>query len=235
MQIWKNEEEMFALMKERLYTPVVGDILDQMGYNHQFLPASIRPLAAQVPTAPYVNPNEPDNRLKLAGYACTVLENDVFGVPKKPFGYMTEALDDLKPNEIYIAAGAHNSALWGELLTASAKARGAVGAVLDGYTRDTPQVLEQNFPVFCSGTWAQDSSIRTYVFEWRCPIEIGQVTIHNGDIVFGDVDGVLIIPQKIAYEVLEKALVKASAEKEMRRAIESGMLVTAAFEKYGVL
>ena len=210
MAMWKNDDEMFALMKEKLYTPVVGDILDQMGYKHQFLPASIRPLAA--------------------------LENDVFEYPaEKPFGYMTEALDDLKPNEIYIATGAHNSALWGELLTACGKARGAVGAVLDGYTRDTPKVIEQNFPVFCSGTWAQDSSVRTYVFKWRCPIEIGQVTIHNGDIVFGDIDGVLIIPKDIAPEVIEKALVKASTEKTMRKAIEDGMMVTDAFAKFGVL
>lgn len=127
MAMWKNDDEMFALMKEKLYTPVVGDILDQMGYKHQFLPASIRPLAAQVPTAPYILPGEEeDKRLKVAGYACTVLENDVFEYPaEKPFGYMTEALDDLKPNEIYIATGAHNSALWGELLTACGKARGA--------------------------------------------------------------------------------------------------------------
>lgn len=237
MAAWQNSNEMFTLMREKLYTPVVGDILDQMGYKHQFLPASIRPLAAQVPVEPYRHGDETtDNRLKIAEYACTVLENDVFEYQnKKPFGYMTEALDDLKPDEIYIATGAHNSALWGELLTASAKARGAAGAVLDGYTRDTPMVIEQNFPVFCSGTWAQDSSVRTYVFQWRCTIEIGQVTIHNGDIVFGDIDGVLIIPRDIAEKVIEKALFKASTEKKMRRAIEEGMLVTAAFEKFGVL
>ena len=228
MALWINDDEMFALMKEKLYTPVVGDILDQMGYKHQFLPANIRPLAAQVPTAPYILPGETeDKRLKLAGYACTVLENDVFEEPAKPFGYMTEALDDLKPNEIYIATGAHNSALWGELLTACGKARGAVGAVLDGYTRDTPKVIEQNFPVFCTGTWAQDSSVRTYVFQWRCPIEIGQV--------IGDIDGVLIVPKEIAPEVLEKALIKASTEKTMRKAIEDGMMVTDAFAKFGVL
>ena len=236
MALWKDDTEMFALMKEKLYTPVVGDILDQMGYTHQFLPAAIRPLAAQVPMDCYIPSGETENnRLKLAGYACTVLENDVYETPAKPFGYMTEALDDLKPNEIYIATGAHNSALWGELLTACGKARGAVGAVLDGYTRDTPKVLEQNFPVFCTGTWAQDSSVRTYVFQWRCPIEIGQVTIHNGDIVFGDIDGVLIIPREIAPEVLEKALIKKKKKKTMRKAIEDGMLVTDAFAKYGVL
>ena len=234
MSMWKDENEMFALMKEKLYTPVVGDILDQMGYTHQFLPAAIRPLASQVPTA-LLCKTPGDNWMKLAGYACTVLENDVFGAPKKPFGYMTEALDQLRPNEIYVATGAHNSALWGELLTASAKARGAVGAVVDGYTRDTPMVLEQNFPVFCSGTWAQDSSIRTYVFDYRCDIEIGQVTVHDGDIVFGDVDGVLIIPRDIAGEVIERALQKAATEKTMRKAIENGMLVTDAFAEFGVL
>lgn len=234
MAMWKNDTEMFKLMKEKLYTPVVGDILDQMGYNHQFLPAAIRPLASQVPTQ-LITSVKGDNWMKLAGYACTVLENDVYGVPKKPFGYMTEALDQLRPNEIYVATGAHNSALWGELLTASAKARGAVGAVVDGFARDTPMVLEQNFPVFCTGTWAQDSSIRTYVFDYRCDIEIGQVTIHDGDIVFGDVDGVLIIPRDIAEEVIEKALQKAATEKTMRKAIEEGMLVTDAFAKFGVL
>ena len=235
MPQWKNDEEMFALMKEKLYTPVVGDILDQMGRPHQFLPAEIKPLESLVPADAYIDRSEPDNRLKLAGYACTVLENDVFGAPKKPFGYLTEALDQLKPNEIYVATGAHNSALWGELLTAAAKARGAVGAVLDGYSRDTPQVLSQNFPVFCRATWAQDSSIRTFVFDYRCTIEIGQVTIHDGDLVFGDIDGVLIIPQDIKDEVLEKALVKASGEKIVRRAIEGGMSTTQAFAEFGIL
>ena len=87
MKQWRDDVERFALMKEKLYTPVVGDILDQMGYKHQFLPAAIRPLAAQVPTEPYKLPGEEsDQRLKLAGYACTVLENDVYEYPKeKPF------------------------------------------------------------------------------------------------------------------------------------------------------
>ena len=235
MAKWKNDDEMFALMKEKLYTPVVGDILDQMGYPHQFLPANIRPLATMVDPAPYAAPGEENNRLKLAGRACTILENDVYSAPKKPFGLLTEALDQLQPNDIYVATGARNSALWGELLTATARTRGAVGAVLDGYSRDTPQVLGQNFPVFCTNCWAQDSSIRTYVFDFRCTIEIGQVTIQDGDIVFGDVDGVLIIPKEIAAEVLEKALEKAAAEKLVRKAIEDGMSATEAFAHFGIL
>lgn len=234
MAVWKNDEELFSLIREKLYTPVVGDILDQMGYSHQFLPAAIRPLTVLVPPN-MVEPIVPENRNKLVGWACTVLENDVFGAPKKPFGYLTEALDQLRPNDVYVATGAHNSALWGELLTATSKVKGAVGAVLDGYTRDTPQVLEQNFPVFATGCWAQDSSIRTYVCDFRCTIEIGQVTIHDGDLVFGDVDGVLIVPREIVEEVIEKALEKAAGEKLVRKAIEGGMSATDAFAKFGIL
>ena len=220
MAAWTNDTELFALMRERLYTPVVGDILDTMGYNHQFLPPEIRPIR---------------DEMKLAGRACTVLEYDVFSPQKKAFGLMTEALDQLRENEIYIATGAHNSALWGELLTATAKTRGAVGAVLDGYHRDTWQVLSQNFPVFSRGCWAQDSSIRTNVVDFRCPIEIGQVTIHDGDIVFGDIDGVVIVPRAVETEVIEKALEKASGEKLVRKAIEGGMSATDAFAKFGIL
>ena len=234
MARWKNDEELFSLIREKLYTPVVGDILDQMGYTHQFLPRNIRPLTALVPPN-MVAPMEPDNRNALVGWACTVLENDVFCAPKKPFGYLTEALDQLRPNEIYVATGAHNSALWGELLTATSKVRGAVGAVIDGPTRDTPQVLAQNFPVFCTGCWAQDSSLRTYVFDFRCPIEIGQVTIQDGDLIFGDVDGVLAVPRGIVEEVIEKALEKAAGEKLVRKAIENGMSATDAFAHFGIL
>lgn len=220
MFAWHNDDELFALMKEHLYTPVVGDILDAMGYAHQFLPAGIHPLR---------------DDMKIAGRACTVLECDVFEPQKKPFGLLTEALDQLEKNDVYIATGAHNSALWGELLTAAARKRGAVGAVLDGYTRDTPQVLQQNFPVFARARWAQDSSIRTNVIDFRCTIEIGGVTIHNGDLVFADMDGVLIIPREAAGECLEKALEKAAGEKLVRRAIEEGMSATEAFRKFGIL
>ena len=221
MSTWKNEDELYSLMKEKLYTPVVGDILDNLGYYHQFLPQYIRPLT---------------NEMKLAGKAMTVLMIDVFGKQKKPFGLLTEALDQLQKNEIYIVAGGtKRCAYWGELLTAAARTRGAVGAVIDGWHRDTPQVLEQNWPVFSCGCYAQDSGVRTKVIDFRCTIEIGQVTIKDGDLIFGDVDGVLTIPQQVADEVIEKSLEKAAAEKVVRKAIEGGMTATAAFEKFGIL
>lgn len=217
----KKEKELFSLMKEKLYTPVVGDILDEMGYTHQFLPPQIRPMR---------------DDMKIAGRCMTVLMIDVFGPQKVPFGRLCECLDQIQENEIYICTGGtRRCAYWGELLTATAKARGGLGAIADGYHRDTPQVLEQNWPVFSMGGFAQDSSVRTQVVDYRCQIEIGQVTINSGDYVFGDVDGVVIIPAHAAQEVIEKALEKAGKEKQLRKAVENGMSVTEAFRKFGVL
>jgi regulator of RNase E activity RraA len=107
--------------------------------------------------------------------------------------------------------------------------------VVNGWHRDTPQVLEQNWPVFSRGCYAQDSSVRTQVVNFRCPIEVGDVWVTPGDIVFGDIDGVLIIPQKVADEVFVKALEKAAGEKVVRKAIENGMSSTEAFKTFGIL
>lgn len=216
-----NDKTLFKQMKEVLYTPVVGDVLDSMGYYHQFLPQEIAPI------------REDD---KLAGRAMTAIMIDVFSPQKKPFGLLTEALDQLEEDEVYIASGGlMRCAYWGELLTTAAKVRKAAGAVINGFCRDSPQVQEQNFSVFCRGRYAQDSSVRTQVVEFRCQIEVGQVTILPGDIIFGDCDGVLVIPQAIAGEVVEKSLEKARAERVVRKAIEGGMTATEAFATYGIL
>ena len=221
MSEWKSDSELFALVLRELYTPVVGDILDDLGFTRQFLPQSVQPLREQ---------------MALAGRAMPVVMIDVFGKQKKPFGQLTEALDQLQPGEIYLASGGDmRCAYWGEILTATAKKRGAVGAVINGFHRDTPKVLEQNWPVFSRGRFAQDSGVRTQVADFRCPIEIGQVSVQPGDLVFGDLDGVIIVPKKVEAEVVERALAKARGEKLVRKEIEAGMSSTAAFKKYGIL
>ena len=218
---WRNDAEMFDLIRAELYTPVVGDILDDLGFTHQFLPQPIQPAREE---------------MKLAGRAMPVVMIDVFGKQKKPFGLLTEALDQLEPGEIYLASGGEmRCAYWGEILTATAKKRGAAGAVINGFHRDTPKMLEQNWPVFSRGRFAQDSSVRTQVVDFRCQIEIGQVTVQPGDLVFGDLDGVDIVPKKVEAEVVERALAKARGEKLVRKEIEAGMSSTAAFKKYGIL
>ena len=221
MSEWKNDNELFALIKKELYTPVVGDILDALGRYHQFLPQPIQPLKED---------------MVLVGRAMPVLMIDVYGEQKKPFGLLTEVLDQLQPGEIYLASGGDmRCAYWGELLTATARTRGANGAILNGYHRDTPMVLEQNWPVFSRGRFAQDSGVRTQVVNYRCPIEVGEVWVNPGDLVFADLDGVLIIPQEVEEETITKALEKARGEKLVRKAIEGGLSSTAAFKKFGIL
>lgn len=219
--MWMNDNELFDIIKRDLYTPVVGDILDEMGYYHQFLPVELRPIR---------------NDDKLVGRAMPALMIDVYGPQKKPFGFLTEALDQMQPGEIYLASGGYmRCAYWGELLTAAAKKRGAAGAVVNGYYRDSPQVMGQNFPVFSRGRYAQDSSVRTQVINYRCPIEVGDVRVEPGDLIFGDIDGVLVVPKKLADSVICRALEKATGEKTVRKAIEDGMSATEAFATFGIL
>ncbi|HHY86881.1 MAG TPA: RraA family protein [Verrucomicrobia bacterium] len=221
MSEWKSDAELFDLIRRELYTPVVGDILDALGFAHQFLPQPIQPMRED---------------MKVAGRAMPVLMIDVYGPQRQPFGRLTEALDQLQPGEVYLASGGEmRCAYWGEILTATAKKRGAVGAVINGFHRDTPRVLEQDWPVFSRGRFAQDSAVRTQVVDYRCPIEVGQVRVEPGDLVFGDLDGVVVVPRKVEVEVVERALAKARGEKVVRKAIEGGMSSTEAFRKYGIL
>jgi len=216
-----NDFKLFDLIKSKLYTSVVGDIMDKMGLYYQFLPAQILPIR---------------NDMILVGRAMPVLLRDIDPDYEDGFGVLTRALDQLLPGEIYIAATeGKNYAAWGELLTATAKKRGALGAVINGYHRDTPQILEQNWPVFSYGGYAQDMSVRGAVIEFRCTVHIENVEVNPGDIVFGDRDGVVIIPHGIEGKVLQKAIEKADGEKTVRWEIENGMSSTEAFKKYGIL
>ncbi|GMV97001.1 MAG: RraA family protein [Phycisphaerae bacterium] len=221
MPLWQTDAEMFELVRRELYTPVVGDVLDALGEYHRFLPQPIQPMREE---------------MKVVGRAMPALFIDVYGPQKKPFGLLTESLDDLKAGEVYVAAGGRmRCAYWGELLTAAARVRGAAGAVIDGFHRDSPQVLAQNWPVFSRGRFAQDSAVRTQVVDFRCPIEVGGVRVEPGDLIFGDLDGVLVVPRELEGDVLGKALEKARGEKTVRKALEAGMSATEAFRTFGIL
>lgn len=228
--LWKNDEELFQLCKAELFTAVVGDVMDKMGYTHQFLPPQIKPLTSQ---------------MVVIGRAMPVLEADCFEetaplsknpVMHKPFGLMMEAMDDLKSGEVYICTGSSLAyALWGELMSTRAMQLGAAGAVVDGYSRDTNGILKLNFPTFSYGGYAQDQGHRGKVIDWRCPIEMGRTRINPGDIVFGDVDGVCVVPTEIERYAFTAALEKARTESKVRKAIEEGMSATEAFDIFGVM
>lgn len=222
-----KDEELFDTMKRELFSAVIGDVMDTMGLVHRFLPPAIRPL-------------EP--KMVVVGRTFTVVEADI-GTPaidkhlaNKPFGNMLEALDNLKPHEVYICSGASpDYALWGEIMTDRAKYLGAAGAVVDGYSRDTFGVLKTGFPTFSYGAYAQDQQARGKVVDFRVPIKMGKVHINPGDIVFGDFDGVCIIPREKEQEIIQHALDKARTEKVVQQKIQEGMSACEAFEKYGVI
>ncbi len=230
MTTWSSDAELFALMKDRLFTAVIGDILDQMGLRRQFLPAGIAPL----------KPGQ-----KLAGRAMPVLEADIFddGGPdsrgplaRKPFGLMLEALDDLKPGEVYVATGASlRYALWGELMATRALYLKAAGAVLDGYVRDADGIEALDFPTFSRGIYAQDQGPRGKVVDFRSAIEIGGVRIAPGSLLYGDREGVLVVPPEAEEETVRRALEKAATESEVERAIKGGMSAAEAFASFGVM
>jgi regulator of RNase E activity RraA len=218
---WSNDRELFELVRKYLYTPVVGDILDTLGLWHQFLPQPIHAIR---------------KNMVLAGRAMPVQLADGAGPQPQPFGRLTEALDQIEVDEVYIATGgSQNCAAWGEILTATARMRRGAGAIIDGFHRDTPRVLEQNWPIFSRGRWAQDAGVRSVVVNFRCTVEIGSVLIRPGELVFGDIDGIVIVPRNVEQQVIELALEKASGEKLVRKDIEAGMSSTAAFKKYGIL
>ena len=217
---WPDDDaSLFQLIREKLFTAAVGDVLDAMGLRRQFLPPAIQPL-------------HPD--MVVLGRAMPVLEADCFD--DAGFGLMLHALDDLKPNEVYIASGGTpRYALWGELMSTRAMKLGAAGAVLNGYSRDTKGILALNFPTFSYGRYAQDQSCRGKVVDFRVPIEMDAVRVMPGDIVFGDLDGVLIVPKEAEREAITRALEKASAENGVRAAIENGMSTVDAFRNFGVM
>lgn len=216
-----TDSEIFQLLRERLFTAVLGDILDRERYYHQFLPQAIKPL---------------HTAYRLAGRAFPVRIEDVSGPQSQPFGRLTEALDAIQPGEIYLATGGSmNCAAWGEIMTATARTRGGAGAVIDGYHRDTPRVLEQGWPVFSRGSFAQDAGVRSSVIDFRCRVKIGDVSVDPGDLIFGDIDGVLVIPRAVEKSVIELALEKVAGEKIVRREIESGSSSTDVFNRYGIL
>jgi len=226
---WKNDEELFAMAKDKLFVALVGDTLDKMGYQHQFLSPQLKPI---------------QSKMVIIGRAMPVLEADFFAdsaeghapVTGIPFGLMFRALDDLKKNEVYICSGSsHRYALWGGLMSTRAMQCGAAGAVVHGFHRDSSEIERLGFPVASIGSYAQDQGVRGKVLDWRIPIEVDGVRVSNGDVIFGDRDGVLVIPAEIADEAFAGAFEKAKGENKVLKALKGGMSTVDAFEKFGIM
>ena len=219
--------ELFALMETSLYSAVLSDALDAVGYRQQVMRHNVRPL---YPAAIVV------------GRAMTVQCVDTYEIPDEPYQMEIEAVDSLKPNDVFVCSTSVGEpsrsqciSIWGELLSTAARAHGARGAVIDGSIRDARQIKAMQFPVFMTGLSPADSNGRGEVIAYNTPIECGGVRVNPGDIVFGDIDGVVVIPQAVEAEVIHAALEKVSGENRTRDALRDGATLREVYDKYGIL
>jgi regulator of RNase E activity RraA len=223
--IRESDGEMLSMIRKELFSAVIGDVMDKLKLRHQFLPPQIQPLR---------------DHMVVAGRAMPVMVTDTNQNISKPddqvYGLLFEALDNLKTNEVYLCTGASpDYALWGELMSVRALKLGAVGAVVDGYSRDTPGIVDLDFPTFSYGRYAQDQAHRGEVVDYRVPIQLSKVTINPGDLIFGDLDGVCVVPQEKEQEIIEQALEKVRGEKLVQKALEDGMSAQDAFKTFGIM
>lgn len=212
----------FDVVQRDLYTGVISDVLDSLGLRNQSMQADVRPV-------------HPD--VALAGRARTVLSVDVYHVPDNCYEKEIDFVDALLPGDV--AVGCTNrsarTGLWGELLSTAARARGGRGAVMDGYVRDVRRIIEMRFPVFAAGMRPVDSRGRSIVIDYDVPVECAGVLVRSGDIIFGDFDGVVVIPQEVVEETLARAREKVQGEDASRAELERGAYLRDVYARYGVL
>ncbi|WP_295580746.1 RraA family protein [uncultured Oscillibacter sp.] len=218
-----TEAELFEKMKRELYTGLICDVMDTLGYRNQALSCTIRPLEA-------------DN-CKLAGRAKTILAVDVYAVEENPYEMEIRSIDSIRPGEVPVVCtnSSPNNGVWGGLLSTATKMRGGTGAVVDGLMRDTEEIRALGFPVFCSGYKPLDSNGRGKVIAMDCPVVVGGVRVEPGDVVFADFDGVVIIPAAIFDQVVERSFEKRERESHTKRELLEGKLLAEVYAKYGVL
>jgi len=209
-------------IRRTLYSGVIADILDELGYRNQAMGDWIRPHRKA-----YV----------VAGPAFTILATNVYQVPENPYELELKAVDSVGPGEVIVATsnGSTRCGFWGELLTTRAMHRGAVGAVIDGMTRDSLFMEKLDFPFFVRGYNPLDSKGRIEVIDYAVPIECGGVRVCPGDFIFGDNDGIVVIPKAVTNEVLVKALEKVKAENIVREELKKGKSAKEVYEEYGIL
>lgn len=220
----RSEDDILRDVRASLYVSVVSDVLDSLGFRNQAMSPDIRPL---------------DDEKMLLGYARTGLYHDVYEVKEgeNPYELEIALIDDLKPGEVpVLACGATGRiAPWGELLSTASVARGATGCVTDGLVRDIRIIRQMGFPVFHGGIGPLDSKGRGELVEMDGVIECGGVRVRSGDLVFGDADGVIVIPREVRDETIAQALEKVSAENKTRDELAKGAKLKDIYDKYGVL
>ena len=218
----ETDVELFQRIEGKLYTAVIADALDELGQHDCAMREYLRPLS-------------PD--AKFAGWVRTILCQDVFYEPSDPYGLEIEAMDSILPGEVVAVSTGESkrNAPWGELLSTAARARGARGAVIDGLVRDVRTIQKLGFPVFAAGIKPVDSKGRGLVVDYNVPVQCGGILVKPGDLIFGDFDGVVVIPFNLVHATLELAEEKVARENHSRKALLEGAYLSDVYAKYGVL
>lgn len=209
---------------DQLFSAVLSDALDAVGHRNQAMSPRMRPL---------------DDTLKMCGRARTGIYVEVAHVDEETNPYELEIaiVDDLKPGDVAVFAcgGSARIAPWGGLLSTATRARGAVGCVTDGFVRDVLDIRALKLPVFSAGIAPLDSKGRGQVQAVDVPVICDGVLVSSGDLVFGDVDGVVVVPQAVEEDVLRLAFDKINGEHHSMTELRAGGYLRDVYAKYGVL
>lgn len=209
-------------IKTRLYSGVLCDVLDGMGYRDQIVPNDIVPLT--------------DDTV-IFGPAFTSIGTQVYSMPENPLIAQCKVVDQLKPGEIYVLVtrGEYCCAVFGELFATAVRQRGGAGVLLDAYARDLKVLKKMDFPLFYKGRDPRTSKGRCEINECQIPVKMGNVTIHPGDYIFGDLDGTVIIPKDLIDEVLDRAFATARKEDTVRDGLQNGDSLEKVYTEVGAI
>jgi regulator of RNase E activity RraA len=210
------------MIRQSLYSAVVCDVLDSLGFPLQSPRVPLKPLTVET---------------VLVGRSKTTLWSDLNDSDPAPYEKELIAVDDCGPDDVLIAAagGSTRSGIWGELLSTAARNGGCRGAIVDGAVRDIGKMRAMQFPVFALATSPYDSKNRQRVTDIDVCVEIDGVAFHPGELVIADIDGVVVIPRSVETEAIRLAWHKVHAENEVRTAIQNGMKAADAYRRFGVL
>lgn len=210
------------MIKEILYSGIISDVLDGMGYRNQALAGGISPLT--------------DDTV-IFGPAFTSIGTTVYSMPENPLVAQCKVVDQLGEDEIYVLVtrGDYNCAVFGELFATAVNARKGAGVLLDGYARDVKALKEMKFPLFYKGRDVRTSKGRCEINECQIPVILDGVTIRPGDYIFGDIDGVIVIPKEVAEEVIRQAAETVEKENEVRTRLLNGSTLQKAYEEIGAI
>lgn len=206
-----------------LHSALVSDALDELGLREQVMDSSIAPITA-------------DTVIAGTAFPAILESTDEVLTPHSPYESEIRAVQALGPGQVsvYGAPEGNRAAVWGELFSYAAMARGAVGAIVDGYIRDTRQLREMGYPVFSRGASPLDTRYRARVQAHGVPVTVGGVLVHPGDFVVGDSDGVVVVPQGVLSQVREHITQRIRDEGGAKQDLRSGSGMDEVWKKWQV-